>query len=263
MEIPIPKTLPLFLNDPRPEALAVIDRILKGQTDLAKNLVELGRYWRVRVWFSQSVTLNIRARWKRDPTNPTSFTKNRVRTVTDWIFGGFFTGSTYGLCYSCGNRRGYPFDCLDKVIRYEPVARTSNEFESYEQFKAKFDPLFITEAEIVSLWNSKSGQHGGKYRKSDFRQMGPQGLRVMKDFLVFFKGVNEGGENTPGYSKYDETHYTLDKRYTTYHHFGRDIHISHQTNIPRVFYASEYCGCSNGRYGLVANKREFLWLEDD
>jgi hypothetical protein len=263
MEIPIPKTLPLFLNDPRPEAVAVLDRILKGQTDLAKNLLEIGHQWKVHVWFSQPVELNIRARWKRDPNNPTSFTKNRTRTVTDWIFGGFFTGTTHGLCYSCGNRRGYPFDCLDKVIRYEPVVRTSNEFDTFEQFKAKFDPLFITEEEIILLWNSKSGQHGSRYKKSDFRQMGPQGLRVMKDFLVFFKGVNEGGENTPGYSKYDEIHYTLDKRYTTYHNLGRDIHISHQTNIPRVFYASEYQGCGNGRYGLVANKREFLWLEDD
>ena len=259
----IPKTLPLFLNDPRPEALAVLDRILKGQTDLTKNLLDLGRYWRVHVWFTEPVTLAIRARWIRDPNEPTSFTKNHCRTVTDWIFGGFFFSETHGVCYSTGCRRGYPLNCLDKIARYEPVAKTSDEFTSYEQFKAKFDMLFVTEGEIQSLWNSTSCQHGGKYKKSDFRQMGPQGLRVMKDFLECFKGINEGGENTPGYVKYDETHYTLGRRYTSYHQLGRDIHISHQTNVPRVFYASEYHGCGNGRYGMVANKREFLWLEDD
>jgi hypothetical protein len=263
MEIPLPKTLPLFLTDPRPNAVTAIERILKGQTDLAQNLLTLGAFWRVHVWFTQPVELNIRARWIKDPNDPHSFTKNRTRTVTDWIFGGFFTGTTHGLCYSIGNRRGYPFDCLDKVARYEPLPNVSDEFESYDQFKAKFDMLFVTEDEIQSLWNGTSCQHGGKYKKSDFHRIGPQGLRVLKEFLEHFKGINGGGEGCPGYTKYDDTHYTLDRRYHSYHNLGRDIHISHQTNVPRVFYSSEYPGCGNGRYGMVANTKEFLWLEDD
>lgn len=35
------------------------------------------------------------------------------------------------------------------------------------------------------------------------------------------------------------------------------------SNCPYVYYSSEHMGCLNGRYGLIANRNEYLWLEDD
>jgi hypothetical protein len=161
-------------------------------------------------------------------------------------------------------RTGYFFPRLELVEKYEIVDTSckKDEFDSYEDFKKKFDPYFITDAQIQDLWNSKSAQHGGKYCPSDFHKIGKRGREVLKRFLNSYKGINNGGGE--GYSKSQFGDYTvLSQRYYSYHHTGRDITISHQTNVPMVFYSSEYHGCGNGRYGIVASKSTFLWLEDD
>ena len=44
---------------------------------------------------------------------------------------------------------------------------------------------------------------------------------------------------------------------------GRDISISHQTNIDCVFWSSEFPGCGNGDYYIVANEKEVIFLERD
>jgi hypothetical protein len=240
----------------RPECSEDAAKILKGEGSLEDHLVWLSNYFPIRVWF-------------KDPTQVV--VQRSYKSVTEHVFRRFFKNNAgSALCYMPRKtgRKGYYFPSTDSVVKYEPVisAETKNEFSSYQQFEKKFDKRFITEPEILKLWNGTSGQHGGKYRKSDFHRLSKYGLRVMEDFIQYFKDVTKGGgvgytdsSVSPGV-KYREA------RYTSMSHersFGRDIKISHQTNCDYVYYASEYPGCGNGRYGLIANAKEFLWLEDD
>jgi hypothetical protein len=81
----------------------------------------------------------------------------------------------------------------------------------------------------------------------------------MEGFLRLFVDVN-----TEGKCYFDRSERKiLTQDYQTHHHTGRDIEISHTLGHQYVYYASEFQGCGNGRYGLVANKNEFLHLEDD
>jgi hypothetical protein len=190
-----------------------------------------------------------------------------MKEVTLYVFSKFFDNDGRApLCYlpARNSRRGYYFPSLDKVQGIEPVFDDKkDEFSSFDRFKSKFDSRFITDAEVQKLWDGTSCQHGGKYRPSDFRRLGTEGKRVMARFLARFKNVNEP---TPSYMKRDD-HLTLEEYYNSNgrpsSNFGRDIKISHQTNLEWVCYSSEYPGCGNGRYGLIANEHEFLWLEDD
>lgn len=187
----------------------------------------------------------------------------RYKEVTEHTFAGLFLGRGNELYYllSRRGRRGYhlPFDMIQSYELVN-VNKRDLKFKDFEEFQEKFDLRYIGIDYIKNLWASKSAQHGGQYHKGDFKRIGPVGKRVLKDFLRNFRGISEGGG--PGYIERDG-HYTLEARHSTGHHLGRDIRISHQTNVPCVFYSSEYQGCGNGRYGLLANEHEFLWLEDD
>ncbi|MDD1710963.1 MAG: hypothetical protein LUQ37_08675, partial [Methanoregulaceae archaeon] len=181
------------------------------------------------------------------------------KTGTELVIPKFFLHGEQ-LCYSTTRRArsGYFFHKLDKVVKYDIVLETRKEsFNSYEDFKKRFDLMFITEDEIQNLWNGQSSQHGGKYIPKDFHGMGPKGKKVMADFLRRFQGIN----TTPR-DVYNDKGY-LNVCRNAYSHMGRDISISHLYGNRYVWYASEIAGCGNGRYGLVANKTTFLWLEDD
>jgi probable HAF family extracellular repeat protein len=107
------------------------------------------------------------------------------------------------------------------------------------------------------------GIAGGKYKPSDFRSIGPVGKRLLKMFLLTFKGVSStdqsGYQNTNKFWNLTEKHYSTSPSANV----GRDVSISHTLGLPKVFYSSEYPGCGNGRYGLLVNKNEYLWIEDD
>lgn len=252
----------------RQEAVA---HVLRGEnSSLAQNLGLLGRHFKIKIWFSEPVTVQTPyTRWTHytDEYGRDCMTKKCQRQTSEHVFNGFFY--QHGYLYSMlrqNGRTGYPFDHCDKIVKWELILDQKGlkieSFSTYEQFRKKFDTFFITEDEIQRLWNGTSGQHGGKYVPSDFRRMGPQGLKLMQKFLRFFKGVNEGGGSGYHKSSYGD-YFTYDEHYDSDHHSGRDISITHQTNCGVVHYSSEYHGCGNGRYGLVANKKEFLWLEDD
>lgn len=147
----------------------------------------------------------------------------------------------------------------DSIVSYAPVVSSVDTFTSYEAFKRKFDPIFITDSEISKLWNSTSSQTGVKYRPSDFKSLGREGVRLVRRFLNNFKGVqadNQGYVNS-GYGDYLSLHhYSNGSR-------GRDLKVSHNKGGGYVYYASEFPGCGNGTYGLIANKYTYLHLEDD
>jgi len=274
MSIPLPANLPLLLSEASEVggefALQGVTNILQGKEENLENiLVTLGRYWKIKVWFDHPIAFPTRSRMVKLDDN--TRVHKHTETTDCYTFNSFFKSSSAGACYSISRRRGYPFrPYLDRVVRYEPLLRRPErkEFQSYEEFKARFDPLFISEEELQGLWNGTSAQHGGKYNKTDFHRFGPEGLYQMKLFLRNFKGVGTGGEGCPGYYRsrfFEEPIYVLSEQ----HHslgkgtFGRDIRISHQTNLSVVHYTSEHAGGGRERSGLVANAKEFLWLADD
>jgi hypothetical protein len=266
--VPIPDNLALLVGLPSPQA-DVIERILKGQTDLKTNLLDLSKFWKIKVWFNQPTEIHTIPQWVTSIDAEGKVWKSRTRSKTDTVhvIARFFQTDWEKLCYLPRRnvRRGFHFPELDTVVKYEPVIEDNKDkFSSYEKFAAKFDRRFMPESEIQSLWNSRSGQHGGQYKPSDFHRIGPQGKRVLSNFLRLFVDWNTEGKCYIEH-KYDDGKITktLSERHKTYHRLGRDITIEHTLGIPRVFYSSEYQGCGNGRYGLLANKNEFLWLEDD
>lgn len=265
--IPIPDNMPLLIGACKnQEETAVIEHILKGDKDLRQNLIDLGKFWKVRVWFKEPIHIQIKRTTKvtRLPDGIRQWTHRDSKITNDHVFSRITTGSTSNeLIYGTSRqaRTGYFFPSLDLVTRYEPVipSLAKDEFKSFEQFAAKFDLFFITQSEISRLWNGKSSQHGGRYKPSDFHRIGPQGKKVLERFLTRFKGINN-----PDRSLYIDSHgLRLSERYDSYHNFGRDICIEHAAANEFVFYSSEFHRCGNGRYGLLANKKEFLWLEDD
>jgi hypothetical protein len=266
--VPTPENIPLLIGHVTENQAPVIEAILKGRTDLQKNLLELGYHWDVKVWFKDPVEIYRIPRWikKKEEDGRVSVTRTRNHTSSVHVFHGFFT-SNEKLCYKFRRtgRHGGHFPSLELVTRYEPVIASHDEFTSYEQFKAKFDLNFITEDQILGLWTSKSGQHGGQYKPSDFRSIGPRGKEVLRRFLMTFKGVSS--TDTTGYHQYgNPPSWSLSEKFysnSPNQTFGRDVSISHTLGIPRVYYSSEYPGCGNGRYGLLVNKNEYLWIEDD
>jgi hypothetical protein len=242
--------LPILLASPNlsENEKTAIESVYKNNLDVRTTLDFLGRYWKLRVKFSRPVEVRIN--------------RYKARMVSDHTFSGFFTTGN-GLCYAQRRpmRTGFHFgDWYDLVTDIEVVSQKQDDsFKSYEQFRNRFDTLFITEAKIKELWNSKSSQHGGQYRPSDFHHLGPQGRDVMRRFLLGYQGLGKEG---PFYHKSGD-YYVYEECHKAYRHSGRDIKISYQTNQELVWYSSEYCGCGNGRYGLVANRTTFLWLEDD
>jgi len=242
-----------------------VSKTLCGKNNtLAQNLGILGRYYPIKIWFTEPVKIGYQGKWVFTENEDGTRTgrKNTWKEVKVYTFKGFYYNGSLYYKKSKRGRFGYPITFLDKIKKWELVLKgmESDKFKNYETFRKKFDTRFITEIEIEKLWKGRSNQHGGQYRPSDFKQMGPRGREVMKRFITHFTDVTN-----PDKSAYRETSYGtyLSERYHSSHHTGRDISISHNIECPYVHYSSEYQGCGNGSYGLVANKRTWLHLEDD
>jgi hypothetical protein len=262
--IPLPQNLPLLIGVKGPQAEA-LEKILKG-CSLSETLAALGKFWKIKVWFSQDVEIRVFPRViKREEeedgsilrTWRSNYKKSNVHLLNKIALG--YDGSLI-YCLTKNARQGFHLPRLDLITQYEPVIKT-DEFRDYDHFASKFDRRFINESEILKLWNSHSAQHGGKYKPSDFHKYGPQGKKVLKDFLRLFMDVNTEGKcyvanGTQTGSK------TLSQRYNTNHHTGRDISIAHTLGQEWVRYISVSFRI-HGSYGLVANMNEFLPLEND
>jgi hypothetical protein len=242
----LPENIPLLVGLTGDKAAAV-EKVLKG-CPLEDALVALSKFWKIKIWFKQEQEVIIRNR-------------RYLRSVH--IFNKFFMGNSLCYCPSKSSRHGYLFPNINTIEKYEIVldAKARDEFKTYEDFYKKFNKRFITDAEIQKLWNSTSAQTGERYRPSDFKRIGPQGLKIMKMFLEFFVDVNTEGKH---YDPRSDGKKSLAQRYYSPAGFsGRDISIYHTMGKPFVYYSSEFAGRSNGTYGLVANEKEFLHLEND
>jgi hypothetical protein len=271
--IPTPENLPLLIGRLEESKGEALKALFSGTLDLPHILCTLGNLCKVQVWWSEPVTVYGIARWgkwqlgedgRKTKTKSTGKKEGPVH-----VFNGFFLNND-SLCYKFKRDgcHGQYMPHMDKIVKYEPVIDEikENKFKSYEQFKSKFELFFIGEDLIKQLYSENSSQHGGRYTPSDFHRIGPAGREALRSFMSSFQGVSNANTTTPGYYRRGEPgkeYYCLDGRHTANRHPGRDITIGHTIGLNRVYYSSEFFKCGNGRYGLLANKTEFLWTEDD
>lgn len=261
----LPDNIGLLIGHTTPDQTKSIGKIFEGHGTLQDNLLELGYHWDIKVWFKEPVEIHRIQRWKRrtDEQGRQYMTRgDYYQKGTVHVFHGFY--NNYGVLYykfKRNGRHGYPFPNVDLIEKYEIVIGPSKDkFDSFEQFRNKFDLYFITEAEILKLWNSTSSQTGKKYCPRDFRNLSPAGKEALKSFLKVFKGINS--TDITGYDE-DQGKYHICKYHFATWRTGRDISISHTIGTGYVCYASQFHGYSNGQYGLIANKNQFLHLEYD
>ena len=238
----------------------IAEKVLRGDQTLHENLLELSRYWKIRMWFKKPTSIVLNCHRHSEPKLQHVFHK----------FGKTEQGSLIYMPRKSRVRFGFFFsEVADNVDRYEVVfPKPANEF-TFEKFKAKFDMRFVTEAKLQELWNGKSGQTGCQYARSDFRRIGREGKWVLERFLKRFTNV-AGTDTTHYLCSYREG---CEKNYRLYDchnsrgrqssRFGRDIKIEHLLGNGLVWYSSEFPGCGNGSYGMLVNEKVWLHLEDD
>ena len=259
----LPKNIALLpALDLNRDQLNLVENALKGaHSTMEEALLAFSKYWKLKVTFTEPVEVVGRCFYTLQPFSAVRSRKGINRKKTH-VFNSI-SHSKAGDTIYCTTRRGrwgYPFPNLSKVEEFEIYRKKPPRFRTYEQFKARFDLRFITEDFIKELWNGTSAQHGGKYVPSDFKRLGPTGSRVMRDFLA--RGFEKVTYDSNLLSN-SKTRNALHAQHKTYGNGGRDISISYSEGFNRVHYASEFPGCGNGMYGLIANERYFLWLEND
>jgi len=188
-------------------------------------------------------------------------------------YAGFFISAMNHICVK--NRRNarrgmvIPWSKVISIKFENTESPEKDEFKTYEEFEKQFDFKYTSKDFIMALWNETSPQHGGKYKKSDFKYLSGKGKKAAEDFDKKFSGVGQPVNNhymDGNASLYDGKEYKVLKvKYYSYvTGKGRDITISYQTNIPnRVFYSSEFQGCGNGSYYFLVSKNKVLHYEND
>ena len=244
----MPKTLPLLLNDPRPAAVAAVAEILRSEDlDPVDVMIRLVKFWKIKIFFSEPVRLAIVRHWVDNGDGSKSYHTSKTTQVH--IIPRIFKNAAGIVGYGTNSRanKGYELE-VSKIVSFEPVAsiKRNDHFASYEEFKARFDLQFISEAKIQDLWAKPSAQTGEQYTRADFRPLSPTGRQALEYFLRGFKGL-DGPSYSTGRHKSKK----------------RDITISFDEGRELVHYSSEYPGCGNGSYGILANKSCWLHLEDD
>lgn len=246
----IPDMIPTMLGQGMDDTVKMI---LSEPDNHLQNIIRLSKVCKVKIKLNRPFTVYANRR-------------HAIKDVTEYTFNGFFQHGN-DLCYLFkGNGRRGQYLPLSLIESYEPVLSTANTFNSLEDFKKKFDTFFISNELIEQLYNEKSAQTGARYRPSDFRPVSTAGKEALSCFLRNFKGVDNTDQSDYRENKgvSGNTYYTCEGSY--YGRGGstsRDIRISHQFGFNRVSYSSEYHGCGNGRYGILATRSTYLWLEDD
>lgn len=147
-------------------------------------------------------------------------------------------------------RKGYYFSArmFEHLVDVQPYTK-SNDFATFEEFKAMFDTNYVQESEIQKLWDSTSAQHGGKYCRSDFRTVSPRNRQYINEFMTKLGNINNPMKLRLTWGAYGPT--------------GRDITISHQENSPYITFSSEFNNCDNGSYYLLVGANRIMHLEND
>lgn len=160
---------------------------------------------------------------------------------------------------------------IEHIETVELDKKKTKDFINYNDFLNQFDTSLFDVKEIEKLWqeNVEYKEKNGyfRYHRTDFKVMGKQGLKIWKRFREQWKGLSPIAQEVSGvYTKgYGDT-----KVFSVYYRCygmsrgkGRDITISHTLGCPYIHYSSEYAGCGNGSYGLVARNNVWLHIEDD
>ncbi len=169
-----------------------------------------------------------------------------------------------GFYYSTrrNGRRGRALGSPDNIKRIAILDdnKNVNKFSplTWEQFWKKIDSRFMSKEKAREIFDK--GIDTRKVSRWNFRRITGKGRGLMERFLEKFKNVNKV---TPYHSDSKYGYKILSEKSRAWGHRGRDISISHQTNVDCVFWSSEYPGCGNGAYYLVANEKEVLFLEYD
>ncbi|MEA3421015.1 MAG: hypothetical protein U9Q97_05000 [Acidobacteriota bacterium] len=245
-----PNNLPTLIGISK-ESDAAIAKSLNESLSLEESLTRLSHHFLVRAHFSQPIRLLFRGNYK---------------TSSIHTFRCLFISTTGNFCYGYkrNSHRGRPLYGIKFITKIEFLENPPSEFKSYEDFKARFDPQFIKEEGIKSLWNSKSSMHGGKYNRNDFKSISKRGREVLNQFLTHFTKIHEVNEHYTISNAWENEKVLVYKaKHYSDGHYGRDISISTNTKAPYIFYSSEYPGCLNGHYGLLVNKSTYLYLEKD
>lgn len=246
-----PDTIPTLMGKGHDDIIA---EVLAHMDEPVLNMYRLSQAFHIRVTFKIPITLQIN--------------QHRVKQdVKEYIFKIPFFISSQQICYRFqkNGRKGQYLPISD-IESYEPVIIKADQFESYKQFKRKFDLFFIEESQILSLWNSKSAQHGERYKPSDFKSINKAGKHALNMFLINFKGINSTDKSAYFKRTIEEKDYYVLSGYchgTGNSSSSRDIRISHQYGSPQVGYSSEYLGTGNGTYGILVSRNKYLWMEND
>ena len=266
-----PENIPLVIGSATEWQKKALRTCIDDPTNLHTCLPALGNHWPVKIGFKEPVIIERIKRWVTIKETDGYRSRKCVHTAegTEHVFKGFFAkGDRIFYTMKSNSRTGYLLPPLSLIEGYEILVDNKNtkEFKSLEEFKRKFDPRFISEELISTLYKEKSAQTGARYNKSDFKSISKVGKEVLNRFLSQFTDINCTDKTHYQSSTFDDkTYYSLSKK-----HYsngtggcGRDINISHTFGIDRVHYSSEYPGCGNGTYGILANKHQYLWLEND
>jgi hypothetical protein len=199
---------------------------------------------------------------------PVRFNTSRYRhkeSPVHFVSKIFLSGGGY-YCYApkSNSRRGWEIP-IENLVSVNVIHGKADVFNSLEEFAKKFDKRFITDEEIKSLWESKSGQHGGQYRPSDFRRVSKVMKNQVKQFVETVQDIRIWkGTKGPlkGFCELDKRYY-CSVEHESWHTSGRDIKIEYMLGGEHVYYKSEFHRCGNGSYGLLATENTWLHLEDD
>jgi hypothetical protein len=231
----------------------IVRDVLEHLDQPEMNIIRLSKAFHIHIVFTQPVSIRLN--------------RHKTITVKEHTFKAPFFMSGSSICYLLrkGGRKYYYLP-VSNIDYYEPIPSSADQFNCYEDFKKMFDPFFIEESQILSLWNSTSAQHGEKYKPSDFKKLNKSARSALRMFLINFKGIDNTDKSF--YTKRiigNKEYYNLSGNYygSGNSNSSRDTRISHQFGMSWVGYTSEVFGGGPNTNGIIASKSKYLWTEND
>lgn len=245
-----PNNIPLLMGKGHDN---IVRDVLAHPDEPVTNIYRLSQAFHLHIVFNQPV--------------PIYLNLHKIIMVKEHTFKNPFFIVNQSVCYPFkkDGRKGQYLP-VSKIDYYEPIPNSTDQFNCYEDFKKMFDPFFIEESQILSLWNSTSAQHGEKYKPSDFKKLSSNAKSALRMFLINFKGINN--TNKSSYTKRiigEKVYYVLSGNYygSGNSSSSRDTRISHQFGMSCVGYTSEVSGGGPNTNGIIVSRSKYLWMEND